>query len=530
VLLSKGASQRCALGSLRRPRGLSESGPLATACAIAGILATASASHAFLASVAGRSVEIDGVAEVREVFETDRSTGRDRTLEMLRLRAGLDVSDWLRLDATALGSNGGPTFKATRSGTFNLDDVFQDVSPSIELEELYADARFDDLDLRIGKQKLAWGKLDRFQPNDLINPERFVDPMLQEEDERKIGVPSVQTSYYFPSVSWLPRESRLTGVWVPVYVPFRFPEAGERWFPPAATAVESFHVPEGTASLPDGQPVPAFDVPLRFRAQNLDRPARTLVNGTWATRLSGLIGEADVALYYHHGFDVAPAFRLTATAFAPPDLGQLPDGITAETSLTPVFRRIDAWGADLAYPLGSVTLRTEGAYVSGRAFNRDLRFLVNDPAALAPQVQAAVDAFLRGATAVPVDLGDSFVTRDAVEWGVGADYSNSGYLLLLQLNQTDVLRNDVDLLIKDVETRLLANVRKRFLADRLETQIVTVYAIESDYTIAMPRLTYQLTDALDLRLGYLFIAGRQSSIGGQFKRNDQGFVRLRYSF
>jgi hypothetical protein len=35
---------------------------------------------------------------------------------------------------------------------------------------------------------------------------------------------------------------------------------------------------------------------------------------------------------------------------------------------------------------------------------------------------------------------------------------------------------------------------------------------------------------LQVRVGYLFIAGRTSSVVGQYRRNDEAFVRLRYLF
>ena len=90
------------------------------------------------------------------------------------------------------------------------------------------------------------------------------------------------------------------------------------------------------------------------------------------------------------------------------------------------------------------------------------------------------------------------------------------------------MHNDVQLLIKDVETRLLANLRKGFLADTLKTQLVAVHAIESDYTILRPRVTYSVTDHIDTEVGYLFIAGRAESVGGQFRRNGQGWVQFVY--
>lgn len=482
-------------------------------------------------TVGGHQIDLDTTLSVREVVEENHSTTHERTLEQLRVRAAVTVTDWLRFDSTTMGFNGGPTMKADRSGVYNLNDVFQDISPGAEFEEAYVDLRLPSADLRLGKQKVAWGKLDRSQPNDLINTLNYSDPFLQDEAERKIGVPAVQASYYLPPASLLPAESRLTAVWVPQYVPYRFPLAQctvqnhvascdtERWFPPAAIPGTTFNVPRGPSN-------PPVTVPVGYDVQNVPSPALRLENNEIALRYAALIRDIDLALYYFHGFDPTPAFNLTATAYGPltPDLKQ----ITAVTTLSPSFHQIDTWGGDFAYAFDRITVRGEGAFVRGRPFSRDLRVLESNPEMLAESITAALHQLATGAASAPVALPPAFAVRNALEWGLGADYVYEGYVLLLQMNQTDVLNNHVNLLINDVETRLLANVRKSFFAETLEAQLVGTYAIESDYTIVRPRLRYRLTDALTGEIGYLFIAGRTHSVGGQYDRNDEGWMRLEY--
>jgi hypothetical protein len=255
-----------------------------------------------------------------------------------------------------------------------------------------------------------------------------------------------------------------------------------------------------------------------------------LENTNVGLRYAALVHDADVALYYFHGLDAQPAFQLTAAALGKRDPTN-PLGVTdlsGATTLSPVFKHIDSFGADCAYAVDRVTVRGEGAYILGRAFTRDLHFLVSDPSSLLPQVPAILAGLRRGEGSVPVELPESFVTKDSLEWGIGADYVYNGYVLLLQVNQTDVFHNDVELLIKNVDTRLLANLRKDFLADTLLTQLVALYAIESDYTLLRPRLQYKITDNLLAEAGYLYIAGRQRSVIGQYKRNDEGWVRMEY--
>ncbi|HVO23456.1 MAG TPA: DUF1302 family protein [Candidatus Margulisiibacteriota bacterium] len=522
-----------------------EIGSVVVAVAIAAQLCAVGAAWPAETTVAGRRVVLEGTLSVREVIEENRSTQHERTLEQLRVHTAVSFADWLRFDSTTLGANGGPTMKADRAGVYAWDAVFQDMSPSVDFQEAYFDVLLPSVDLRIGKQKVAWGKLDRTQPNDLINPATYFDPFLDDEDELKLGVPALQASYYLPDAPAVPAESRLTAVWVPRYLPYRFPLAEctvqgntslcntERWFPPAAIPITNFPVPAGIITLPDGSPNPAFNVPLNYQVNNGLLPAWRMSNSEIGLRYSALVRDIDLALYYFHGFDVQPAFNLTATVFGQPD----PDpgnplhvkDLSADTVLSPKFHHIDSWGSDFAYALGSFTVRGEAAFVSGRPLPRDLRGLVTDPRPIAAEVVYALAALARGAGQAPVALPPSYAVRSAMEWGLGADYVYDGYMLLLQVNQTDVLHNDVDLLIRNVDTRLLANLRKSFLSERLQAQLVAVQGIESGYTLLRPTLRYALTDHVATQVGYLFISGSANSLVGQYRRNGEGFVRVEYS-
>jgi hypothetical protein len=496
---------------------------------VAAVSCSAAPLAAIEAKVAGRPVELSGHLEVRQVLKANPSTPGDRTLEELWAHVEAPLDDFIRLQTTFTLQNGGPTTRSTNWGVYGYHDVFQSISPSFELEEAFLDANVSDFDVRLGKQKFAWGKLDRFQPVDVLNTERYNDPFMLEEEERKIGVPAAEVSYYLPDRAWAPSEGRLTVVWIPRYFPFRFPRDGERWFPPAAVPPDTFSVPENSLGFPQGNP--AFEIPIEFRTRNSPPPGFRMENAGYAARFSAFARGVDYALYYYHGFDAEPAFHLGAEAFATPDQdAALGFDVAARTELSPIFRTIDLWGADAAYTWGSFTFRAEGAYVKGRPFTRDLSMLVEDPSELAPQIRDALLKFLGGATSVPIDLGPSFVARDAIEWGIGADYTVAGYLLLAQINQTDVLNNHEDLLIRDVDSRLLVNLRKSFWHDDLGLQLIGLYGIESDYTLLLPRATYRVWEGVELRVGYLFIAGRKSSVIGQYKRGDQGFLRLRYLF
>ncbi|MBI3783394.1 MAG: hypothetical protein HY270_08325 [Deltaproteobacteria bacterium] len=245
-------------------------------------------------------------------------------------------------------------------------------------------------------------------------------------------------------------------------------------------------------------------------------------------RYSALVHDADVALYYYNGYDPSPAFKLTAEAIGVPDASAASPlhvrDLSGATTLSPAFERIQSGGADAAYALDNFTLRVEAAFVHGRPFARDLRTLIDDPSQLAPELTNALRHLAAGDGRFPVSLPDSFVTRNATEWAVGCDSTFNGYWVLLQLNQTDVLNNHVNLLIKDAETRILLNFRKSFLEDRVTLRFVGIHSIESDYTTVRSRLTYRLTDEVSIEGGYLLVAGRSASLIGQYGDNDEAWI------
>lgn len=479
----------------------------------------------------GRPLSVDGHAELRQVFKVNGSTPDDDPLQQLWLRLRYEAREWLLFESSFSAQNGGPTTRSSAWGAYDLDRVFQSISPSLDFQEAFLDLRAESADLRVGLQKMSWGKLDRSQPTDVLNTERFADPFMLDEEERKIAAPALLGSYDLPRRDWLPEESRVQLVWIPQYVPFRFPRYRERWFPPAAVPPDTFTVPANVFPLPGGVGNPEFSVPLAFGTRNGSAPSFRMDHAGYGVRASGFSRGFDYAAYYYHGFDSQPAFLLTAEALAgAPSNGPLGFDVEAETTLSPVFRIINLGGLDAAYAWDRFTFRAEAAFVAGRPFSRDLRFLITDPRELADEIAAALPQLKPGGPPVPIELPPSFAVRDAVEWGVGADCTVRGTFLLLQVNQTDVLDNRIDLLIRDVETRIAANVHRRFWRDELELRLSGVHAIESDYTMLEPRVTYLLWDRVELRAGYLFIAGRRSSIVGQYKRNDQGFLRLRYLF
>ena len=198
--------------------------------------------------------------------------------------------------------------------------------------------------------------------------------------------------------------------------------------------------------------------------------------------------------------------------------------MSASTELSPAFRSIDLWGADAAYTWGSFTFRGGGRLCEGAPLQPRSAHAGRGSERAGAADRGRAEAVPSGVESVPIDLGQSFVTRDAVEWGVGADYTVAGYVLLVQVNQTDVLNNDVE--PPDPRRRIApaGQPAEELLARRSRSAAHRPARDRERLHVLLPRATYRLWEGLELRVGYLFIAGRESSVIGQYKRNDEGYA------
>lgn len=477
-----------------------------------------------------------GYVEMYVVGKTESDSPNQRPSGLIDLNLGGEFGRYVRLYADALTTFGGTPVDPSGGGVIDPRFAFQNLTPAVDFQEAYADLLLRRLDVRLGLQKFAWGRLDTFNPTDVLNPRRFTDPFIRRESDLKVGIPAARASYYFDSLSYLDTPS-LTAIWVPVPVSFRFPLQQERWFPPAANVPPELVLPAGF--LAPGLPGTTIETTLETR----NAPAAwRLENGAGALRFAATTGGADWSLVYYGGPETAPAFDFTTSVVSPSAQekiahGQMPtiDDLTrldATAVLTPQFARINLVGGDVALPFAGFTARAELAYGFGRLVPRsttELLGLDNIGTTVRPQLPQILSGLLRGES-VPVDLGPLFVRRDVIEWGAGLDYAYEGWVPVLQINQSAVIDNDLTLLVPNVDTRLLAAVRRSFFDDRLAGEIVGVQGFERSYTTLQLRATYAFTDHFWVRAGYLFIAGTSNSVIGEYGNNDEVFVQARYSF
>ena len=258
-------------------------------------------------------LETDHIAYF-EPRETDRRAGRN---EMLAQLDGLvSFGRTLRL-----------------VGSVELrSDFANHARDRLFVDELYAEVVYGKFDLRAGRQVISWGKTDLVNPTDHLSPRDFTDP-LESEDER-IGVFAVR-----PRVQWGPLQWE--GAIVPVFTGSTMPGRRSRWSPPLPPRAQNPSRPEQM---------------MRFDYELMPprKPATTLANMQYATRLSGSVRGWDVSASYFDGWDDVPRLG-TEVSISDTGIGKV--------RITPEHLRKRAAGGDVATVVGPFTVRAEAAYV-----------------------------------------------------------------------------------------------------------------------------------------------------------------------
>ena len=473
-------------------------------------------------------VTASGYLDGRAVAETEHSPRqRPQLLGDVILEAAPSSAVTLRLETRS--RIGGPFEGGSGPAVYNLDDTYQNQSPSLDFNEAWAEWRGRRAEVRVGIQKFVWGKLDGIPPTDIVSPRDFHDPLVDDFEERKIGVPAVQGTYYLPDLPRLDLAGvRMSLAYIPFAVPPRLALFQERWFPSSIAPINRFRAPL-PAAIARLTGLRRADVGVDFETLNRT-PPRQFDEGGIAFRLGGTWRESDWDIYHYTGPETAPDVDLEAVLVA--DLAsQRPPVLRgrAEAGLAQAHDRIHMTGVDWAMPLGGFTIRAEAANLIDRPYLQLVQNLLN-PAALRRLDFRPIVSNLRTRGRAFLPLGDLFVDLDSVEWGVGADYLWNGWQPILQVSQTVFLDDHPTLLLNDPETRFTGTLRKRVLGERLEFEVRAGYGIERDWWSAFPRVSYLVRDDLRLRLGYLAIGGPRSSVIGQFHANDEVVMQARYSF
>ena len=206
---------------------------------------------------------------------------------------------------------------ALAEGTISYDALTNSIDFS--LGELWADYTSSFWGVRIGRQKVAWGKADGIDITNVICPSDMSSFAAMTSENSKLPIDAVRLSFSG-------NQFTADAYWIPFFTPAALPA-------------------EKVAGVP------------------IEKPELAIWNGEYGLKLSGYFPLLDLSLYGFYGWDDTP--------FVGPSTGSGTAGVPAGPVLVGKYKRMTMAGIDAAIPIKEVVLRTEVAFFPQRYFTID---------------------------------------------------------------------------------------------------------------------------------------------------------------
>ena len=349
------------------------------------------------------------------------------------------------------------------------------------LREVYVDLYeflSPNLDVRIGRQRIAWGTGDKINPTDNLNPDDLEDIW---DFGRHIPTTSMLATYYWDEVT-------IYGVFIPSFTPAAFPS------------------PDWAAALAGSLPALGGDIMPSAVSDELDLPGRSLKKqASAAIKVSRTVLNYDLSVSCYTGRSDFPVMK--KVVLTPDGSG----GVEARSTLS--YPRIHVLGTDMSGAIGDV-----GVWAEAGVFFPE-------------EVRATVDASAVGMNSSElVTLPDDPFVRVVI----GGDYTFPGGLyvngqfihgFVHELGR-DALH---DYLVGGVEKKYRNDTFKLTLAAALEAPNITDPG--DDYAIiGMPEIAYCPWDGSEVKVGAHLIGGSGQTNFGQLTGMDDVYLAFKYAF
>lgn len=348
---------------------------------------------------------------------------------------------------------------------------------NFDLREAYLDwygFLTEKTDLRVGRQRIAWGTGDKLNPTDNLNPDDFENIW---DFGRHLESDAVKVSCY-------PGDYTVTGVIIPEFTPAVLP-AGDRMFwetPPDL-------LPPGTK--------------IGTQTYTEITPANKTENMIYGIKIAKSFGGYDFSVSYIRGRDDLPVARkvkLTPGA----------EGINIAGEL--IYPKTDIFGLDLSGAIGGVGIWAEAA-----VFYPEKVVLVTDLTSLGMRPQESVA------------LDDDPYTKYL--FGMDYTFENGLYLNFQYLHGFPFERGE------DLEDYLVFRLESKFKNERLTIPLNFCYEIkdidelnENGAVVFAPEIVYRPGNNTEYALGVRLIDGSDTTTFGKMKDDDQIYFKFKYSF
>lgn len=208
---------------------------------------------------------------------------------------------------------------ALAEGTISYDAFSNSID--LSLGELWVDYTESFWGVRIGRQKVAWGKADGIDITNVICPSNMSSFAAMTSDNSKLAIDAVRFSLsgdqYTADAFWIP------------------------FFTPAALPAEKI------AGLP------------------IEKPEFAIWNGEYGLKVSGYFSEFDLSFYGFYGWEDTP--------FVDYKIDMTNPSVVIPSAK---YKHMAMIGLDTAIPIGPTVLRSEIAFFPKRNFQKDAQTIV----------------------------------------------------------------------------------------------------------------------------------------------------------
>jgi len=344
----------------------------------------------------------------------------------------------------------------------------------------------DNLDIKIGRQRITWGTADKLNPTDNLNPYDLEDIL---DFGRHRGSDAISFDYYFNS------EFSLQGVYIPFFEPANMPVG---IFSNALTP---------NMELPQGMTLMGFSDKVNMPKYNLAE------SSTAGLKFKGFAQGFDFSLSYIWGRDGMPVS--TYNTFTPVNLT---GGVSINSDLS--FYRTHIFGADLAGNIGGV-----GVWAEAAAFlSENEVIMTNDLSAFYPT------------SPVPVTQDSVILKKEGyIKFIVGADYNfaNGTYLNIQYLHGFMNERGRDNL-----NDYFFVQLERKFFDDKLKVTPLAGGFIVSDWDdvennyalVYVPGISYMATDNAEITLSTALFYGKGDNMFANLSDYNMMMLKVKYSF
>ena len=374
-----------------------------------------------------------------------------------------------------------------------------------------------NLDVRIGRQRIAWGTGDRLNPTDNLNPYDLEDIW---DFGRHTASNAIQLNYYL-------KKWTFTAVGILNFSPAILP--GSDWTPA--------FMPESTlpAVFYDSTFLPGVVVPVYITTDavhdSIILPERNLKNSpSFGAKIKRSLGNWDLSLSYIYNRETLPDPVKAHTDLTIDSLGlNLPLEVYAMAHATVdaqlIYPRRQIIGFDFAGSLWGIGLRGEAAcfFPEKTILSRTMRYSVQFP----PLIEFTRDSILPDSV---ISDGDPYV-----KFLLGFDYTfrHNFYLNFQYLHgfiHETGMKNLTDYFVLGLEWTT-PNGRLKLAPLNGAIQIGDWKNISEAWALMyMPEIKYCPVDNTEISVGAHLISGEGATGFSKVNKNDDLYIKFKYSF